>query len=289
MGHEGLEYVGIAFLFFYLQRCQRDTAKSDGKHRMTDRNWRPDIEVHDIGTAFSLLTRLPVPVDHTRAGERAASAVWAYPLVGAALGLMAGVFGTIALMLGASETIAAALALGALAVLTGAMHEDGLADCADGLGGSPDKSRALEIMKDSRIGAFGAVALGIALIARWSGILELTFHSLVFPLMVVGAVSRLPMVLAMHFMPHARETGLSKTAGIPPIQAVVLAIVVATVLAIMGMGLAGVLVLGWACIAALPMLLYAQFRLNGQTGDVLGGAQQCAEVIALASAVAILA
>ena len=113
----------------------------------------------DILIAFSLLSRIPVPVDHELAGKRAASATWAYPIVGLVLGLIAGIIGTTLHWFGAPAGIAAIAALGSLAILTGGMHEDGLADCADGFGGAMEKDQRLTIMKDSRIGAFGAIAL----------------------------------------------------------------------------------------------------------------------------------
>jgi adenosylcobinamide-GDP ribazoletransferase len=255
---------------------------------MTDNNSHSPVQLADIGAAFSLLTRIPVPVDHERAGARAAQSVWAYPLVGAVIGFLAAVVGSLALVLGAPETIAAALTLGSFAMLTGAMHEDGLADCADGLGGSSNKTRALEIMKDSRIGAFGAVALCVALITRWSGILELTLADFVYPLIAVGAVSRLPMVLAMYLMPNARKTGLSQTVGQPPFAAVGVASIISFLIALIAMGWAGIIVLGWAILGALPLFVWAQKRLGGQTGDILGGSQQCAEICALAACVALL-
>lgn len=135
------------------------------------KNWLTQLDVQpiDIPAAFTLLTRLPLPVDHAKTGERAARAAWAYPFVGAVLGLIAGVIALSLAAFGVQTGIAAAVALGTLMLLTGALHEDGLSDCADGLGGGTTLKKRLEIMKDSRIGAFGAAALGVTLLARWSG------------------------------------------------------------------------------------------------------------------------
>ena len=105
----------------------------------------------DILVALGLLSRIPVSVDPELAVTRAATATWAYPLVGAVLGGLAGLVGSILLELNLPSGMAAALALGVLVLLSGAMHEDGLADCADGLGGGHDRERRLEIMKDRRI------------------------------------------------------------------------------------------------------------------------------------------
>ena len=94
-----------------------------------------DLQGHDIWAAFSLLTRLPVPVDHARAGSRGAAAAWAFPIVGLIIGAAAGVMVTFTEWLGLPVGMAAASAMAFLAITTGGMHEDGLADFADSFGG----------------------------------------------------------------------------------------------------------------------------------------------------------
>lgn len=254
---------------------------------MNDTEQTTSVEPHDILVAFSLLTRIPVPVDHDVAGERAAEATWAYPLVGAALGFGVGIVGLLLVWIGTPVGIAAALMLAAFAFLTGAMHEDGLADCADGFGGAAEPGQRLELMKDSRIGAFGAIALVIVLIARWNGLAALHSGWLPFLLMAVAAASRVPMVLAMYLMDGARKTGLSASVGRPPAVSVALALIIGLVACVAGAGLAGGLIFFWALLGAVPVLVLARRLINGQTGDVLGATQQCAEVAALAAAVAV--
>ncbi|NOX72754.1 MAG: adenosylcobinamide-GDP ribazoletransferase [Alphaproteobacteria bacterium] len=254
---------------------------------MSDPSQDQGFRAHDIAAAFSLLTIFPIPVDHEQAGARAAHAVWAYPLVGAALGAIAASIGNLALVFGAPTGLAAALALGVLALSTGAMHEDGLADCADGLGGGRDKVRRLEIMKDSRIGAFGAVALMVALLARFSGIEALmAANTLFWPLVAVGAASRLPMVLAMFLMSSARDNGLSASVGLPPPKSVVAAIGATFVICVLTLGWGVIPMLFWVGAATLPLFWLAGRLIGGQTGDVLGGAQQLAEIAALGVAFA---
>ena len=255
---------------------------------MSDRQPKDSFEAHDILAAFSLLTRTPVPVDHERAGQRAAAATWAYPVVGGILGAVIGFLGLVLNWIGTPEGIAAAITLAAFAFATGAMHEDGLADCADGFGGAAVKDRRMEIMKDSRIGAFGAIALILVLLARWQGIAALPPVWLPLALMAVGAVSRVPMVLAMYAMPNARGRGLSASVGAPPAASVVAALVIAFAFCFTGLGLSAALVMGWALLGALPVFWLAHRLIGGQTGDVLGASQQCAEVAALAAAVAML-
>ena len=234
----------------------------------------PAIEVHDIPVAFSLLTRLPVPVDHARAGLRGARAGWAWPLVGAILGAVAGAVGWAAMWIGLSPTLSAGLALAVLVLMTGALHEDGLADCADGLGGGRDKSRALDIMKDSRVGAFGVVALLLALGLRWQSLALFDGAGLLVAMMLSGAASRAVMLAVMAWMPLARSEGLSASTGQP--RGVTVAIGT-------GLTLIAVLLIAPASLIAivllpLPLIILALRKIGGQTGDVLGGVQQLAEI-----------
>ncbi|MEK6205489.1 MAG: adenosylcobinamide-GDP ribazoletransferase [Amylibacter sp.] len=242
----------------------------------------------DIPTAFSLLTRIPVPCDHANAGERAAIATWAYPLVGAMLGLIAGIIGSLLYWFGAPGSLSAITALVTLAMLTGGMHEDGLSDCADGFGGAMEKERRLKIMKDSRIGAFGAIALILFILGRYSSMEVLIYASFIPPLVAVGAASRLPMVLAMYAMPNARSEGLSASVGKPPETSLAIAITLTLLICFLCLGLSGIFIFGWAIIAAIIMAYLAQRAIGGQTGDVLGAIQQWAELAALGAAVSAL-
>ncbi|MEM6390903.1 MAG: adenosylcobinamide-GDP ribazoletransferase, partial [Pseudomonadota bacterium] len=115
--------------------------------------WRDDLAL-----AAMLLTRLPVPINVSDPGRSAASC-WAWPLIGAALGAATMGLAALAMAAGLSAGFAAALAMAGFALMTGALHEDGLADTADGLWGGRTPERRLEIMRDSRIGAYGVVAL----------------------------------------------------------------------------------------------------------------------------------
>jgi adenosylcobinamide-GDP ribazoletransferase len=256
---------------------------------MTDISTIKASILSDIPAAFSLLTRLPIPVDHELAGKRAATSTWAYPLVGATLGLLAGIIGSLLYWFGAPASIAAIAALTTLALTTGGMHEDGLADCADGFGGAFDKDRRLEIMKDSRIGAYGAIALIIFLLARATSMESLVNITFIPALVAVGAASRLPVVLAMYAMPNARADGLSSGVGKPPEMSLIIAIITTIILCYLCIGWSGIFVFGWAMIAAIIMAVIAHRSIGGQTGDVLGAMQQWAEVGALATAVSAFA
>ena len=237
------------------------------------------FEMHDIATAFSLLTRLPVPVDHARAGARGAEAAWAFPLVGAVLGLAAGILGWALLSAGISTGMTAVFVIAAQVLMTGAMHEDGLADMADGLGGFTPERR-LEIMKDSRIGAYGAIALVLALLARQAGISGITAQELPLTLAALGAGSRALMVAVMAWLPNARASGLSAQAGKPEAWP---ALAIGLVTCLVAFGWSGFWLLALMAIAVGLIALIAKSRFGGQTGDILGASQQTAEIIGLAT------
>src|SRR5690554_1224312 len=120
----------------------------------------------DLRVATVFLTRLPVPFPEGTGAEAFARAMRLFPLVGLVIGLAGAAIQALALWLALPPLAAAALGLGAMAIITGALHEDGLADTADGLGARADRDAALSIMRDSRIGVFGAMALMIVVILR---------------------------------------------------------------------------------------------------------------------------
>lgn len=240
-----------------------------------------DYKLSDIGTAMSLLTRLPLRENWVD-GERMATSAWAYPIVGLVVGCLAGLLLQIFILLGFSAGVSAAFSLGFLIFLTGGLHEDGIADCADGLGGGRSKEDALKIMKDSTLGTYGVVILIIFLIARWSTISELAPVAPLLTMILVGVVSRLPMVLVMSGMDHARVDGLSKHVGRPNTRQAVAALVLVSVLCLIILGWWALLLLPVVLASSLPLIFFASRKIGGQTGDILGGTQQCAEMTALA-------
>lgn len=237
----------------------------------------------DLLSAFALLSRLPLP---NHRGTGAASA-WAWPLVGAVLGALGAALASAALWLGVTPGVTAVLVLALGAMLTGGLHEDGLSDTADGLYGGWTRERRLEIMKDSRVGSYGVLALVLVTLARWSALTAVlvfagSTHGFWAALIATGALSRAPMVLMMALLPNARGAGLSHATGRPS-PAVALAGLALAV------ALAGVLT-GWTAVpllfAALGTTVVLAFsalrRIGGQTGDILGASQQLAEVACLA-------
>lgn len=232
----------------------------------------------DLFSAFALLTRLPLP-DHRGTG---AASAWAWPLVGAVLGGLAAMGAGFAMWLGLTPGVVAALVLALGAMLTGGLHEDGLSDTADGLFGGWTKERRLEIMKDSRVGSYGVLALVLVTLVRWSALATLLAYGSVWALVAVGAVSRAPMAVIMSALPNARGGGLSHATGRPSATIALIGVVLALVIAILFAGFAALPMAMLALLASGWLARLAQKRIGGQTGDILGASQQLAEAAALA-------
>jgi adenosylcobinamide-GDP ribazoletransferase len=174
------------------------------------------------------------------------------------------------------------------AALTGALHEDGLADCADGFWGGHTRERRLEIMKDSRIGSYGAVALMLALLARWSALAALMSAGAWGLALAAMILSRAAMGLVMAGLPNARAGGLSAQHGAPSWVAAWAGVGFGLLLGAFAAGSAALwLALAVALVAA-GLAGVARAKIGGQTGDVLGATQVLAEVTALAVATAYL-
>ena len=240
----------------------------------------------DIAVAFALLSRLSLPFkpDYTRGAE----AAWAYPLVGAAIGAIGMGLGGAALGLGLPLSVAGIIALAALILSTGAMHEDGLSDVADGFWGGWSVEDRLTIMKDSHVGVYGVIALTLSLLLRASLIITVLPQA-PLALIAIAALSRAPMVVLMRFLPNPRATGLSRSVGTPSNVTTGGAAILACLITLGLIGpLSGLLVIGVAALAAFGLGLLAKAKIGGQTGDVLGASQQITEIVALATLAAVL-
>jgi len=236
-------------------------------------------EIGHFLVGMTFLTRFPAPGVSRHEGDGLARSARYFPLIGALVGLVAGgVFALASMVLPA--LVAAGLALTAGLVATGALHEDGLADCCDALGGAT-REKALEIMRDSRIGTYGGLALIVSLGLRWMALAHLTAMAGLVALVVCHAVSRamIPPVLAS--VPYARTSGLaSSAAGASPADAGI-AMALALVIAMLAGPVAGLAALAAAVVTGGVVLAIAMRRLGGYTGDVLGAIQQVAEIAAL--------
>lgn len=251
--------------------------------------------------AAQFLTRLPVPSASGFQAPWLRQSLRYFPLVGALVG-----FANVAVWWLSSHwfprPIAVGLMLAASLLITGAFHEDGFADTCDGLGGGNTRERALAIMKDSRIGAFGALGLIVLMGLKWSALVALP--SAAFWLMVVAShvVSRwcsIGLVWALHYAraegagkSHEFDGGLSGAqwllsgaigAAAIVIPAISLGVAPDDALAAAaGVGLAA------AAVTAFVAAAYFKQRIGGYTGDCLGAAQQASELMFLLGALAVL-
>lgn len=236
----------------------------------------------DLLNAMAFLTRFPVP---RRAGisPGLARAYRAFPLIGALIGAVIACADLLLLRAGLSQMPAAALALGVGMLLTGAIHEDGLADIADGFGGGRDKVGKLEIMRDSRLGTFGALALLVSFAAKAGTLAVLPRGDILLDMIVIHALSRAPLAVIAARMPYARDDGLAVASGRPDARTAFASCFVAAVIALVclpfGAAIRAMLVVA---AAAFCLAILAHRQIGGQTGDVLGAAEQVGEVALLA-------
>jgi adenosylcobinamide-GDP ribazoletransferase len=251
-----------------------------------------------VAACLRFFSRLPVP----RLGaEREAHAMFdfaraagAVPVAGALIGICGALALIAARALGLPTPIAALLALAVLVTVTGALHEDGLADCADGFGGGKTREAKLAIMKDSRIGTYGATALVMALglrVAALSALLGHGFAAAAAAMVAAAALSRTLALLPLVLLAPARADGAGHAAtgpaGRPLLAAAILAALFGFAPLFAGLGFGHLCAAILAAAAAACAMTRLAFRaIGGQTGDVAGATQQLAEIAFLCALVA---
>jgi adenosylcobinamide-GDP ribazoletransferase len=216
-----------------------------------------------------------------------AEAAWAFPIAGLAPGCAAAFTLWAGIALDVPPIAAALLALGAAALLTGALHEDGLADCGDALAAPVDLPRRLEIMRDSRIGAHGALALIISVGLRASALATLGAADMWWAAGLALAAARAAPTPLMRWLPLARADGLAAYAGQPSFLRTGAALVLAAIL-MAGAGVFGIVAFAVAVAFVAGWALLARRRFGGYTGDVLGASEQLAEIALLLTLAAFL-
>lgn len=244
--------------------------------------------MNDVYVAVSFLTRLRVPVAaHTPDAATLGRCVRWFPLVG---GLVGGVTATIALGLAVVLPIelAVAVALALELLLTGAMHEDALADCCDALGGGWTREDVLRILKDSRLGTYGTAALVLGIGMRWMATAELGGVLLVPAVIAAGALARYAVVLHLARFPAAPgrsgtadAMGVTSPLGVAGVSALVLAspmLVLAPVRTLVGCALAYALHRAFGT--------YVTRRIGGRTGDTVGAVAYLVQLVLLLAFVA---
>jgi adenosylcobinamide-GDP ribazoletransferase len=237
--------------------------------------------------ALQFLTRVPVPAWVGWQPQWMNDSARHFP----AVGLVVGGVAAAALWVGAlwwTAAVAVLLSMAATIWLTGAFHEDGLADTCDGLGGAVDREKALAIMKDSRLGTYGAVALLLVLAIKGASLHGLATRDLIAALAVLPlahAWSRVATVVLLRFLPYGGDTDHAKAKPMAQ-QVDGLAFGIALMWGVIAALGAGVFLppgaLLWAAMSALVVTMWMarwlQKRLGGYTGDALGATQQFCEV-----------
>ena len=243
-------------------------------------NNRLRLEWHLFLLAVQFLTRVPVPKDLPFSDDLLIRATRYYPLVGVCLGLSCGVVLWVGTMIW-PQPVAVVLSMAAGLALTGAFHEDGLADAADGLGGGLTRERALEIMRDSRIGTYGAVTLGTVLALKAS--LLMVFDPTAAILALVGghALGRMAAVHVIATTPYARDVGAKFTAPTVTRDGYRFALACAGIVGlsmVVGFGVVPVAIaLSLALCVTFVFRAFLRRKLGGYTGDCLGATQQLSE------------
>ena len=232
--------------------------------------------------ALMFLTRIPIGKRYVfRSADLPRSAVY-FPVVGLLVGLLAGsvLFCAEVFM---PPVLAVLLCMAVTVSVTGALHEDGLADAADGLIGGHDPRRRLEIMRDSRLGTYGAVALWFSLTAKLfllTRLLEQGVYVAIYALIVAHGVGRAATVALLFSHPYVRndESKASPFGNSITLKELVIALVAPIILSILLLGSRAVLLLVAAAATTWAAGTYFRRKIGGITGDCLGAANQLVEL-----------
>ncbi|RJF94641.1 adenosylcobinamide-GDP ribazoletransferase [Oleomonas cavernae] len=251
----------------------------------------PPSALDEFRLAASLLTRLAVGPPALLPPGTLGRSVWALPLIGGLVGLISGLALLVADGLGLGVWAVALVAVAAELLVTGAFHEDGLADVADGFGGGRDAPAKLAIMRDSRIGTYGAAALWVALTGRLVALAQIGgadgVDVMFWALIAANAGARAAILLPMALLPPARADGLGASVGeIDPERALSGGVFA------LGIGL---VCLGWGVVTAALLTIaagalmtgLARRQIGGYSGDVFGATAQVALVAILLGVAAV--
>jgi adenosylcobinamide-GDP ribazoletransferase len=246
------------------------------KYTVKKQGWYADLKI-----CIQLLTRLPVYISDSQEGFSISGASRLFPIVGAIVGIIAAAVLWVGSWFTFPSAILALLALLTMTLVTGALHEDGLADTFDGLGGGLTREQKLSIMRDSQIGSYGVMALLFSFGLRWAALTEITeqgFDVVLMSLIATAAASRAALPAVMHFIPVAREDGLSVGAGKPSFDRAITALLIGVGFLLFLLGFRTCIVaIGLSALVAGMFVYFVAMRLGGQTGDVLGATQQITE------------
>lgn len=247
--------------------------------------------LNDTARAIGFLSRLPMPA-HVFEGHdgKLSRIVRAFPTAGVVIALPGAAVLAAMLAVGASSQLAAVCAVIVQVLAIGALHEDALGDTADGLGGGRDREHALQIMKDSRVGSYGAVALVLILGLRIAALSDLATGTSAIgaAACVIGVAALSRALMAWHWsaLPSARTQGLAANAGTPEKAALQTALVTGAFLSALfilpaASLFATIIALAAAAFAAAAFTSLTRRKLKGHTGDTIGATQQICDAVML--------
>ncbi|TDK36721.1 adenosylcobinamide-GDP ribazoletransferase [Rhizobium deserti] len=248
--------------------------------------------VADLARSVGFLSRLPVPDRFFRGHDGTISrAVRAFPAAGLLIAALPALVLFLLVTADGDPLVASFVALALLSLMTGALHEDGLADAVDGLGGGRDRDHALAIMKDSRTGSYGVVSLILSFGLRASALAALARHDAglaALALLATAAISRALMVAHWRALVPARDGGLASNAGMPEDRARNIALLTGALAALILLIPAAGLPVALLSLLAAALVSYgftrlARKKLGGHTGDTIGATQQLTEIASLAT------
>ena len=242
----------------------------------------------DLKVGLMFCARFPISHSTPIGGADIARVGWTLPVIGALIGLLGALVYWIAFHFDLPPLLGATLAIAATLAATGCLHEDGLADTIDGLGGSAGRERKLEIMRDSRIGTYGACALTLSLLLRVGALASLAGPGQVaLGLIAANAGARAMLPLFLRWVPPARPDGLSADAGRPSPTSVMAAAVLGFVVLLWSLGAARSVVALLLLLVVFGLMRWLCLRqIGGQTGDTAGALEQISEIAILLTAVA---
>jgi len=241
--------------------------------------------LEDILLTLSFFTRIPIHFI-VKYDRTLMQACWCFPLIGASIGLVGGTFLYLLLIIQIPVAISAIITICFFVVLTGALHEDGLADTADGLGGGEDKKSKIEKMRDSRIGSYGMLAILLLTLIKLNALIILAtgkpYEIAILSIICAHSLSRFSIIIIPYFSIPASNEGLARYAGKPANRGIIGSFLITSILILILLPFDQAILSAFlAILVAGAVGLLANFQIKGYTGDILGAAQQVSEVTVL--------
>ncbi len=260
----------------------QSTSHSDTKSSQIRQSSGLSAWFDDLLFAIIFLTRVPVPAGSAAKTKPLATAMRTFPVAGAMIGLVGGLTFLLASFLGAPGPLCGFIAMFALVILTGCLHEDGFADIADGFGGGYERQRKMDIMRDSRVGTYGGAALVLSLLIRGTAAGSLEPLDALAAMVAAAALGRGLIPISMTLNLSARSDGVGASSGYPTEGSMWTSILLALLIALVALGPAhGLLCFAVGAIGVCLLAIIAKRQIGGYTGDVLGAGAQLVDILVM--------